>query len=197
MSSSCCGVCEGGAVFWKEGSRQGAETGCHTRFPLRTGERGAVASPAASSTSCPTVLDRTGWPGPRVQQLTSLAARKSLYAPFLDLWGHQRACTMKRPVSRQWWGSIWFRCASSHAASPGCFSTPPLSHAHSHREPGEGRWIRDRVVMIRGEAANSLQYVCYSMVPTSYGKSPYRWYLDGAVLLILKSCLPFWLFEYL
>ncbi len=56
--------------------------------------------------------------------------------------GHQRACTGKRPVSRgearsaskqlRWWGSIRFRCASSHAASPGCFIAPPLSHTHTH-----------------------------------------------------------------
>ncbi len=30
----------------------------------------------------------------------SLGARKSLYAPFQDLRGHQRACTGTRPVSR-------------------------------------------------------------------------------------------------
>ncbi len=38
--------------------------------------------------------------GLRVRRLMSLAARKSLYAPFLDPRGHQRACTEKRPVSR-------------------------------------------------------------------------------------------------
>ncbi len=32
--------------------------------------------------------------------LTFLAARKSLYAPFLDPRGHQRACTGKKSVSR-------------------------------------------------------------------------------------------------
>ncbi len=34
-------------------------------------------------------------------------------------------------------------CASSHAARPGCYSAPPLSHTHSRREPGEGRRLRD------------------------------------------------------
>ncbi len=47
-------------------------------------------------------------------------------------------------------------CASSHAARPGCFSTPPLSHTHSRREPGEGRRIRDgEMLIIRGEATDS------------------------------------------
>ncbi len=42
-------------------------------------------------------------------------------------------------------------CASSHAARPGCFSAPPLSHTHSRREPGEGRRIRDgEMLIIRG-----------------------------------------------
>ncbi len=39
--------------------------------------------------------------GPWVRRLTSLAARKSLHAPFLDPRGHQRACTGKRPISRE------------------------------------------------------------------------------------------------
>ncbi len=81
---------------------------------MRSGARGAVASPAASSTSWPTALDGTGLPGIlarrpyhgavssglRVRRLTSLVARTSLYAPFLDPRGHQHACTVKRPVSR-------------------------------------------------------------------------------------------------
>ncbi len=47
-------------------------------------------------------------------------------------------------------------CASSHAARPGCFSAPPLSHTHSRREPGEGRRIRDgEMLIIRGEATDS------------------------------------------
>ncbi len=51
-------------------------------------------------------------------------------------------------------------CASSHAARPGCFSAPPLSHTHSRQEPGEGRRIRDgEMLIIRGEATDSSQYV--------------------------------------
>ncbi len=51
-------------------------------------------------------------------------------------------------------------CASSHAARPGCFSAPPLSHTHSRREPGEGRRIRDgEMLIIRGEATDSSQYI--------------------------------------
>ncbi len=72
----------------------------------------------------------------------------SLNAPFLDPRGHQRACTGKRPVSRGEAHSAYTAavmrlhslqvCASSHAARPGCYSAPPLSHTHSRREPGEG-----------------------------------------------------------
>ncbi len=40
-----------------------AESGSHTRFPLRSRARGAVDSPAASSTSCPKALDGTVRPG--------------------------------------------------------------------------------------------------------------------------------------
>ncbi len=51
-------------------------------------------------------------------------------------------------------------CASSHAARPGCFSAPPLSHTHSRQEPGEGRRIRDgEMLIIRGEATDSSQYI--------------------------------------
>ncbi len=51
-------------------------------------------------------------------------------------------------------------CASSHAARPGCFSAPPLSHTHSRREPGEGRRIRDgEMLIIRGEATDSSHYI--------------------------------------
>ncbi len=51
-------------------------------------------------------------------------------------------------------------CASSHAARPGCFSAPPLSHTHSRREPGEGRRIRDgEMLIIRGEATDSSHMV--------------------------------------
>ncbi len=165
MSLSCCWVCEGRVQVR-------AESGSRTRSPLRSGARGVVASTAASSTSLPTVLDGTGRPGilarlpyhvyglsgPRVRRLTSLAARNSLHSPFMDPRGHRRACTGKRPVSRvearlpfkqrRWWGSIRFRCTSTYAASPGCFSAPPLSHNHSRREPGEERRIRNGVVMI-------------------------------------------------
>ncbi len=83
--------------------------------------------------------------------------------------GHQRACTGKRPVSRgeacsaskqrRWWGSIRFRCASSHAASPGCFSAPPLSHTHTHLSSlVKGGEIGRVMMIIRGEAAYSLHH---------------------------------------
>ncbi len=95
----------------------------------------------------------TGLVRPGILALTAVSrvrfAWKSLYAPFLVSWGHQHACMGKRPVSRGEVpsafniggdeGFIHVRCASSHAARPGCFSASPLSHSHSRREPGEGR----------------------------------------------------------
>ncbi len=71
-----------------------------------------MAYPAASSTSWPTALDgadRTGilarrpYHGCRSRPDSgsgSSGGVVSLYAPFLDPRGHQRACTGKRPVSR-------------------------------------------------------------------------------------------------
>ncbi len=52
-------------------------------------------------------------------------------------------------------------CASSHAARPGCFSAPPLSHTHSRREPGEGRRIRDGEMLIIRGGGNRLVTVRY------------------------------------
>ncbi len=72
-----------------------------------------------------------------VRRLTSLAARKSLYAPFLDPRGHRRACTGKRPVSR---GEAPRRLPAAvmrlHSRQvclitrrqTCCFSAPPRSH---------------------------------------------------------------------
>ncbi len=86
------------------------------------------------------------------QPCTGAAAAPSTHPSWTheDTSVHARG---KRPVSRgeaqpaykqrRWWGSIYVRCASSHAARPGCFSAPPLSHTHSRREPGEGRRLRD------------------------------------------------------
>ncbi len=74
-------------------------------------------------------------------------------------------------------------CASSHAARPGCFSAPPLSHTHSRREPGEGRRIRDgEMLIIRGEATDSSQYIyirggtIHVFVQNRHGMRPYNEY---------------------
>ncbi len=65
-------------------------------------------------------------------------------------------------------------CASSHAARPGCFSAPPLSHTHSRREPGEGRLIRDgEMLIIRGEATDSSHSPPQATSPSS-GRRPHR-----------------------
>ncbi len=65
-------------------------------------------------------------------------------------------------------------CASSHAARPGCFSAPPLSHTHSRREPGEGRRIRDgEMLIIRGEATDSSHPPPQATSPSS-GRRPHR-----------------------
>lgn len=76
--------------------------------------------------------------GPEGSQLTSLAAWESLYAPFKDPWGHQRAYTGKRLVSRvevhsqfkqrRWWGSSYIRCAQSHTSPALALPGPILSH---------------------------------------------------------------------
>ncbi len=81
-----------------------------------------------------------------------------LNAPFLDPREHQRACTGKRRVSRGEARSAYnsggeeapFTSGVPHHTPPdlAVFSAPPLSHTHSRREPGEGRRIRDGVVMI-------------------------------------------------
>ncbi len=94
------------------------------------------------------VLVRTAGPAAR-----SFGGTRSLNAPFLDPRGHQRACTGKRPSleerrNRHITAAVMRLhslqvCASSHAARPGCYSAPPLSHTHSRREPGEGRRLRD------------------------------------------------------
>ncbi len=55
----------------------------------------------------------------QVRWLTSLAARKSLYAPFQDPRGHQRACTGKRPVSR--------------GEAPSAFNTAAVMRLHSRQ----------------------------------------------------------------
>ncbi len=93
-----------------------------------------------------------------VRRLTSLAARKSLHAPFLDPRGHQRACTGKRPASWEEACSAYHSGGDEapltsgvpHHAPPdlAVFSAPPLSHTHSRRDPGEGRRLRDGVMLI-------------------------------------------------
>ncbi len=104
--------------------------------------------------------------GPRVRQLapsaasipstlpswthedTSVHARGRDRSPEERRTRHITAAVMRLPSLQV--------CASSHAARPGCFSAPPLSHTHSRREPGEGRRIRDgEMLIIRGEATDS------------------------------------------
>ncbi|KAI2662036.1 Titin [Labeo rohita] len=93
-----------------------------------------------------------------------LTTLNPLNAPFLDPRGHQLACTGKRPVSREEACSAFQprhpkevqksasihnkKCTSSHAARPGCFGAPPLSHTHSRWEPGEGWRLRDGEMLI-------------------------------------------------
>ncbi len=98
-------------------------------------------------------LVRTAGPAAR-----DIGGIRSLNASFLDPRGHQRSFTGKRPVSRGEARSAYnsggdeapFTSGVPHHTSPdlAVFSAPPLSHTHSRREPGEGRRIRDGVVMI-------------------------------------------------
>ncbi len=102
------------------------------------------------------VLVRTAGPAAR-----AFGGTRSLNAPFLDPRGHQCACTGKRPVSRGEAHSAYnsggdeapFTSGVPHHTPPdlAVFSTPPLSHTHSRREPGEGRRLRDgEMLIIRG-----------------------------------------------
>ncbi len=156
-------------MFWKEGSRQGAESGGRTRSPPRSGARGTAAFPAASSTSRstaaldgssrarhpgPTAVSRVrSSSGPRVRQLAPSAAPDPSTLPS---WTHEDTSVHARGRDRspeerrnRHITAAVMRlhslqvCASSHAARPGCYSAPPLSHTHSRREPGEGRRLRD------------------------------------------------------
>ncbi len=149
---------------WMRGSvRDGrvqvkAESGGRTRSPLGSGARGVVASFSGFILLWPSRDYMAQHPGPlaisrvrcssglRVWQLVTSAA---LDPSTLPSWTHvdtsvharervswREACSayitvaVMRLHSRQTW---------SHAACPGCFSAPPLSHTHSRREPGEGR----------------------------------------------------------
>ncbi len=76
-------------------------------------------------------------------------------------------------------------CASSHAARPGCYSAPPLSHTHSRREPGEGRQIRDgEMLIIRGEATDSSQYKKKKKHVTTSPGLPCMYLSDASLLLV-------------
>ncbi len=120
MSSSCCGISEGWAVFRRKGSKEGVERGGRTRSPLRSGARGGggflwwlrprdprrflgINSPASWPVSrIPgAVLVRNVGPAAHGSGGAGSLYAGSLYAPFLDPRGHQCACTGKRPVS---WG---------------------------------------------------------------------------------------------
>ncbi len=96
---------------------------------------------------------------PWVRQLAALAAQESLYAPFLDPRGHQRACTGKRRVSRGEARSAFnsggdeapFTSGVPHHTPPDLAVSAPLlslTHTHSRPETGEGRRLRNGVMMI-------------------------------------------------
>ncbi len=97
-------------MFRKEWSREGAESGSHTHSP---GHKGAAVSSSGFVLLDPWrfagINGPASWPVSRMTgavliRTTGLAipvfgGTGSLYAPFQDLWGHQHACTGKRPVS--------------------------------------------------------------------------------------------------
>ncbi len=91
--------------------------------------------------------------GPRVRQLAPSAAS---IPSTLPSWTHEdtsvhargRDRSLEKRRTRHITAAVMRLhslqvCASSHAARPGCYSAPPLSHTHSRREPGEGRRLRD------------------------------------------------------
>ncbi len=122
-------------------------------LPLGSGARGRRLLSAASSSFGPAALPgvRPGHPGPSA---VSRVRSSTLDAPFLDhedtsvhARGRDRSPEERR--TRHITAAVMRLhslqvCASSHAARPGCFSAPPLSHTHSRREPGEGRRFKGR-----------------------------------------------------
>ncbi|KTG01186.1 hypothetical protein cypCar_00037388 [Cyprinus carpio] len=154
VSSSCCGVRGGLAVFMEEGSRYRGESGGRTRLPSSVGREGRrllssgfilLAAAALQGWTarhpgrrpCRRVRFLTGGRGP---QLTSLVARESLNDTFLDHEdtsvhaGEETRSPEERRVglfTAAVMSSISLRCAPSHAASPDSSSAPPLSHTHS------------------------------------------------------------------
>lgn len=140
-----------------------------------------------------------GQGGPTILSLTpvmhahGLVARESLPAPLLDLWGHQRACTgeetglMRRSALCIWQDFIPFRCASSRAASPGCYRTSPLSHIHSCRGHGEGQRFKGwGGADNKGEAAVPSHSV-YSAYVRNTGLNPNDYFLFPLYWLCLKK----------
>ncbi len=138
-------------------------------LPLGSGARGRRLLSAASSSFGPAALPGVR-PGILARQPSRGWRSSTLNAPFLDPRGHQRACTGKRPVSRGEAHSAYNSGGDEAPFTSGVclitrrqtwlFQRPPLSHTHSRREPGEGRRIRDReMLIIRGEATDSSQYI--------------------------------------
>ncbi len=156
-------------MFWKEGSRQGAESGGRTRSPPRSGREGRrlfqrLRPPLGPRQHSMGLVGPASWPdgrlagcGPRpdrgVRQLAPSAAPDPSTLPS---WTHEDTSVHARGRDRspeerrnRHITAAVMRlhslqvCASSHAARPGCYSAPPLSHTHSRREPGEGRRLRD------------------------------------------------------
>ncbi len=184
MSSSCCGVREGGQCSRRKGPGKGRSPAA-ARAPLSgPGREGRRLHLAASSSFGPRRFRgyTARHPGPSA---VSRVRCSSLNAPFLDPRGHQRACTGKRPVSQGEAHSAYnsggdeapFTSGVPHHTPPdlAVFSAPPLSHTHSRREPGEGRRLRDgEMLIIRGEAADSSHSPPPKATSPSSGRRPHR-----------------------
>ncbi|XP_052388515.1 uncharacterized protein LOC127934965 [Carassius gibelio] len=160
VSSSCCGICVGRAVFIKEGSRQGAESGGRTRSPPWSGARAAASLSLAAALvgdGRPGILARrpcirVRFPsGSRVRQLTSWWRGSPSTHPS---WTHEDTSVHARgrdrsPEERR---VGLLNSGGNEAPLPSGVPhhTPPaltrpaplLSHTHSSREPGEGRRFR-------------------------------------------------------
>ncbi len=173
MSSSCCGVCVEGAVFWKEG-RKGPGKGrspAAARAPLL----GPGVSPAASSTACPTMLDGTG-----VTQVQFLPYSESGGSRLwrhgspstLPSWTHEVTSLHARGRDRSH-EERRARYLNSGGDEAPFGSGVPHHHHHTppalavqhpcsltHPLPSGARWRaanKGVVVMLRGEAADSSQ----------------------------------------
>ncbi len=136
---------------WRKGPGKGRSP-VAARAPLWRLPLAASSSfwPAA----LPGVYGPSSWPVSRLAGAV-LDAQRSLPGPTRTpacMHGEETGLPRRGALGiyqRRWWGSIHFRCASSHAARPGCFQRPS---SLTHPLPS-GAWWR-AAIKGRGDADN-------------------------------------------